>query len=110
MIGKLFVYGVIALAAAYLYMVWSILRATRRPFLALGLCILGGVIGALVTFLATRGYLFAHPIQQHGHEDWGAFAGAMLYIGLLFVSPVIGFFLGFSTALAVCWWREEVGD
>jgi hypothetical protein len=111
MIGKLFVFCVpFALAAAYVYMVCRILRATGRPFVALGLCFLGGVVGALGAFLATQGYVVAHPIQQHGHEDWGAFAGALLYAGLLFVSPVIGFFIGFSTALVACWWLSEVAD
>jgi hypothetical protein len=111
MIGKLFVYGVpIILAAAYVYMVCRILRATGRPFLALGFSSLAGVICALGAFFATQGYVVAHPIQQHGHEDWGAFAGALLYAGLLFASPVIGFLLGFSIALAVCWWLSEMGD
>jgi hypothetical protein len=92
MIGRLFVYCVpIVFAAAYVYMVWRILRATGRPFVALGTSFLGGVIGALIAFFATQGYVVAHPIHSHGHEDWGAFAGAMFYAGLLFASPVIGF-------------------
>jgi hypothetical protein len=111
MIARLFIYCVpIVLATAYVYTVYRILRATRWPFLALGFCFLGGVIGALGAFFATQGYVVAHPIQQHGHEDWGAFAGALLYAGLLFASPVIGFFVGFSIALTVCWSLSEGGD
>jgi hypothetical protein len=100
----------IILAAAYVYMVWRILKESRRPLRAFGLCFLGGGIGAIAAFFTAQGYVLAHPIRSHGHEDWGAFAGALLYVGLLYLAPVIGFFLGFSAALAVCWWRSEMSD
>jgi hypothetical protein len=77
----------------------------QRPFLTLVWCFLGGIVCAAAAFLAAKVYIVAHPVQQHRGEDWGAFAGAVLQIGFVLVSPVIGFLLGFNGVLAYCWWR-----
>jgi hypothetical protein len=47
----------IVLAAAYVYLVWRILRESRRPLLTLGMCFLGGGIDAIAGFFTAQGYV-----------------------------------------------------
>jgi hypothetical protein len=102
-----FVLTAVLFAVGYIYLVTRALASMRRPFAALAWCVLGGVGGGTLAFLGTRTYEFAHPIQQHGHEDWGAYAGGLLYIGFLFLSPFAGFLVGFSAGVAICWLAGE---
>jgi hypothetical protein len=107
--GFLWVLVAVLLVAGYIYLVKRVIGSMRRPFVAFAWCLLGGLSGGLIAFLVTRAYIVAHPVRSHRHEDWGAFAAAILQLMLLLASPVAGFLLTFSIALGVCWWLEPGG-
>jgi hypothetical protein len=87
--------------AAVIIVVKHILASMRRPLVALAWCLLGGILGGALFFCAAWAFVIAHPVHSHG-EDWGAMAVGIFYIGLLILSPVIGFLIGFPVALAIC--------
>ena len=78
-----------------------VLASMRRPLVALGWCLLGGILGGALFFCAAWAFVIAHPVHSHG-EDWGAMAAGLFYIGLLILSPAVGFLIGFPVALAIC--------
>jgi hypothetical protein len=78
-----------------------VLASMRRPLVALAWCLLGGILGGALFFCAAWAFVTAHPVHSHG-EDWGAMAQGIFYIGLVILSPVVGFLIGFPVALAIC--------
>jgi hypothetical protein len=106
--GRHFVFWVLFVCAAVLIGVKHMLASMRRPVVAFAWCLLGGILGgALLLFLAWT-FVTTHPIRSHG-EDYGAMAAGFLYIGLLLLSPIAGFLIGFPVALAICAWFQSKG-
>jgi hypothetical protein len=98
--GQYIVFWVLLVCAAVLIGVKHILASMRRPLVAFAWCLLGGILaGALFLFLAWT-FVTTHPIRSHG-EDYGAMATGFLYLGLVFLSPIAGFLIGFPVTLAI---------
>ena len=87
--------------AAVIIGVKHVVASMPRPLVAFAWSLLGGLLGGALFFCAALAFALAHPIHSHG-EDWGAMATGILYIGLMILSPVVGFLIGFPVALAIC--------
>jgi hypothetical protein len=104
--GQYIVFCALLVCAAVLIGVKHILASMRRPLVAFAWCSLGGILGgALLLFLAWH-FVTTHPIRSHG-EDYGAMGTGFLYIGLLLLSPIAGFLIGFPVALAIYAWFQS---
>jgi hypothetical protein len=100
--GRFFVVLVCLVGATVIIGLKHVFASLRQPLVALAWCLLGGVLDGALFFYLARTYVLSHPVQSHG-EDYGAMAVGLLHIGLLFLSPVAGFLIGFAAALAICW-------
>jgi hypothetical protein len=92
---------VLFVCALVLIGVKHVLASMRRPLLAFAACLLGGILGGALFYFLAWSFVTAHPIQSHG-EDYGAMAAGILYTGLLLLSPIAGFLIGFPVALVIC--------
>ena len=106
--GQYIVFWVLLVCAAVLIGVKHILASMRRPLLAFAWCLLGGILGGALCWFLAWSFVNTHPIRSHG-EDYGAMAAGFLYIGLLLLSPLAGFLIGFPVALAICAWFQSKG-
>jgi len=87
-----------------------LITSTRRPALTVFWSFVGGILGGGLAFLLTRWYIIEHPVKSTRSEDWGALAAGILYLVLLFLSPLVGFLVMFLVVVVACWWLDASGS
>ena len=106
--GQYIVFWALLVCAAVLIGVKHILASMRRPLVAFAWCLLGGILGGALFLFVGWHYVTTHPIRSYG-QDGGAMAAGLLYIGLVLLSPIAGFLIGFPAVLAICAWFQSKG-
>jgi hypothetical protein len=98
--GQYIVFLALFVCALVLIGIKHALTSMRRPLVAFAWCMFGGILGGGLSWFLANAFVNAHPIHSHG-EDYGAMAAGILYVGILILSPIAGFLVGFPMTLAI---------